>query len=36
MPTPPSHHDHGPAHAASPNDGGLRDPGVRYGGYTSK
>ena len=26
MPTPPSHHDHGPAHAASPNDGGLRDP----------
>ena len=25
MPTPPSHHDHGPAHAASPNDGDLRD-----------
>ena len=26
MPTTPSHHDHGPAHAASPHDGDLRDP----------
>ena len=26
MPTTPSHHDHGPVHAASPPDGDLRDP----------